>query len=347
MLKLKWISNVEGAVGNALGYAVHNDTLKKYTAKVAELADDAEDAIIIVAPNFYGNKVPGVVNWLFTMFEGTILPTVYADRIKRADFLLTPSTWVRDLFCNYFENDRIFVINHGVEPVFTYKARKFPKKRPFRYLWVGAPNPRKGWEEMIHLWSAVFRENPFVELYIKTTRVGGIQKKGNVIVDGRKLSIGELVKLYHDAHCFVFPTRGEGFGLTLAEAMRTGLPCISTYYSGVTDFFDDTVGFSVDHKIGEGSFENPGDRWRFKTEMAFPYVDQIVEFMLWVYKNYAKALMYGKKASLRITKDFTWERSAQTLVDIIEEHGGLKEQSLMPYLHKQPCAAYLPLSYGG
>src|SRR6185295_2786220 len=52
---------------------------------------------------------------------------------------------------------------------------------------------------------------------------------------------GDLARLYHEAHCFVLPTRGEGFGMPILEAMATGLPVIVTGYSGHLDFCNPTT----------------------------------------------------------------------------------------------------------
>ena len=53
--------------------------------------------------------------------------------------------------------------------------------------------------------------------------VGGDIK--NYWIDDKEKWPG-LVQMYHHAHAFCFPSMGEGFGLTLAEAMATGLPVI-------------------------------------------------------------------------------------------------------------------------
>lgn len=317
-LKLHWASYMTpDAIGNAYGYRVHHETLKRYVSKIANITEDSPDAFMIMSPEYYRHRIPDRRNWLYTMFEGTTLPELYRKSIQKADYLLTPSVWVKELFHQYFDPDRVFVVSHGVESDFTYKKRRFPKDRPFRFLWVGAPNPRKGYQEIASAWDAVFKKSAAVELYIKTTRVEGVQRNGNVILDGRNLSRRELIKLHHSAHCFIACSRGEGFHLCLAEAMRTGTPCVATRYSGMLDFFDDSVGYTIGYLMGPGVVKFIGDNLEHETEIAFPYVDELAEKMVDVFTNYKQALKKGKRASQRIMGKFTWERSAQTLVDII------------------------------
>ena len=45
-----------------------------------------------------------------------------------------------------------------------------------------------------------------------------------------------LRRRYAQSNCFVLPTRGEGWGLPIAEAMAMGLPVIATNFSGPTAF---------------------------------------------------------------------------------------------------------------
>jgi glycosyltransferase involved in cell wall biosynthesis len=204
-----------------------------------------------------------------------------------------------------------------VEPFFSFKSRKNPLRagKKFRYLWVGAPNTRKGWKEAIHVWErGGFHENRMAELYMKTTVMGRMEKLDNVILDARDVSRDELLRIYHRAHCFLFPTRGEGFGLTLAEAMRTGLPCISPAYSGVTDFFDDDVGYVVEHEVRESTLAAVGNPEGHRTRIGQPFADQLGETMLFVAENYEEALLKGRRAAERIRSRFTWGRSAEILI---------------------------------
>jgi len=168
-----------------------------------------------------------------------------------------------------------------------------------------------------------FVNEAWCELYLKTTGLKNnwIEQRMNVILDSRNLPIQELVKLYHSAHCFVFPTRGEGFGLTRAEAMATGLPCIATNFSGLTDFFNGDVGYPIPYKVAPAKVTSPAAGDLGEVDVAYADVVKMVDRMIWVRKNWKSAFRKGCRASGYIHQNFTWERSAQTLVDIIKEYG--------------------------
>lgn len=324
-------------IGNAYGYTVHNTTLKSHVGKLGiKFGAQFQDALTILPPETFAKVVDeskglsGKTNWLFTMFEGLDLPKQFTEYLQKANYLFVPSSWVKASFSRVFPPGKISVVNHGVDPFFIYHKRKFPPKgKKFRFLWVGAPNPRKGWEEASLIWDRTdFGKSPHFELYIKSTRHDKqeVLRNGNVVADYRNLSRRALLDLYHSAHAFLFPTRGEGFGLTLAEAMRTGLPCISPGYSGVVDFFDSSVGYEVGYDIADSKIKLIGrpDLGELDTRVAMPKIDEIAVAMRTIAGNYDAALVKGRKAHERIRDNFTWQKSASRLINtmLFVKYGG-------------------------
>jgi hypothetical protein len=154
---------------------------------------------------------------------------------------------------------------------------------------------------------------------------------GNAIVDTRKMPEvvdgpmqnppGSLQQIYHFAHAFILPTRGEGFGLTLAEAAATGLPCVYTPFSGPRDFMSEKIGYPIKWTMGKANTVNPQDgSTLFESTAATPDIESIVRRMYQIYSNYNRALAKGRKAAEHMRKGFTWDISAQSLIRIIQKY---------------------------
>lgn len=309
--------------GNTLGYSTHNRKLKEaLIGEGVEITITAEDAFTLVTPDKY-RPIAGKKNWLETMWECEDLPQVFIDGMARADEIVAPCNHNRDLFRRYTDKP-VHTCWEGVDVErFTYRPRRL-SSFPIKVLWVGAPNPRKGFQNMLHVWTP-FMGNPDWLLYMKTTpdpwanTEPKLERKSNIIFDSRLLPIEELVGLYHDANIFVLPSWGEGFGLTLAEAMATGLPCIASAVTGTKDFFDNEVGYVVRTNKRKIHLTN----WDVETSCSVPDNEHLADLIIKVALEYNKALKKGRRAARWIRQCFTWKRSAQRLIKIIRgEEGG-------------------------
>lgn len=110
---------------------------------------------------------------------------------------------------------------------------------PPRYvLQVGANKPHKGLDVLLDAWARALRQAPdatagttlvlagprdrrYAEPGRSVERFGLAQR----VADLGEVSDGQLDALYGAATLFVCPSRREGFGLPLAEAMAWGRPC--------------------------------------------------------------------------------------------------------------------------
>lgn len=368
-IKIHWVTSEYEGVANAFGYAFHNRMMRKHAAPYIEFDDKSNIALQIIPADLF-RPIPGKLNILFSMWEFLDVPNKYIRAFDKADVIIVPSAFCKEIFRPHTDKP-ILTCWEGIDPnIYKFHPRHKPiSGEKFRFLWIGAPNPRKGYPFILEA-VKIFEKTPNVEMYIKTTVPkrswkGSLQtiwkhrdeilfaegEKGkrarraagsilrrlsmvrpyydgevmvtgtykNIFYDTRKLPIEDLVSLYNSAHCFLLPTLGEGWGLTLCEAMATGCPAIATPVTGCTEYFDETVGYPIQYSIFEQDLAiNYGLKARGYVPDTRDFVQQIINVM----QNYDAALKKGRKASDKIRSKFTWERSGQRLAEIIREVAG-------------------------
>ena len=329
-LPICWATEQNALYGNAVGYTRANAALRWATFATGDAVPDPDaDLAVHLTYALHFQPIPGRRNVLMTMYESPDMPPWFIAGLQRADALIVPCEWNREIFAPHVTCP-IYVVPLGVHlEQFAYVRRSRPRHRPFRWLWVGAHNQRKGWTEVIDAWKhgapwRGFGMRGDCELYLKTTvnpdidpvdLVPGVNRSAhwpNVIVDNRQVTDPELMELYAKADGFVIPHMGEGFCLTLLEAFATGLPSVTILKTGVTEFADTTVcldtktipiGVSIEEK------EQPAHR-----QIAFMAdVPHLAKQMEWVTAHWVKAQRMGKRAAHRATQ-FTWQASGHHMV---------------------------------
>lgn len=339
--------------GNGKGYSVHNGNMKKWTESLpdVEVVDDPFKAPIvldIVVPGGY-EPVPGRFNVLFTMYEMGSIPKDWIEPINLADMIIVPCEHNRQLFQRYTDKP-VEVCPEGVDPaLYKYVARdagrmektpagveyrEMPNRGHFNFLWVGASNPRKGYELVCQAWEMWLAYEPQAvidntRLILKTTKESepeGTKWMFGAIIDTRRLSDDELVNLYNKSHAFLLPSMGEGWGLTLCEAQATGLPCVYTPWSGPVDFMDrawsypakwKTIPMKAIRRLKEDGKEI---EIAHQGPVACAEVKSIYQRMRQIYYGYDKALVRGHEGSYHIRSTFTWKRSAIKLCEILAKY---------------------------
>ena len=99
----------------------------------------------------------------------------------------------------------------------------------------------------------------------------------------------ELVELYRNAACLVFPTRYEGFGLPVAEAMASGTPVVATPDAAVREVGGDAIVYAQPEEFAGAIRSALADRDR------------------WV------------RAGLERARLFSWEETARKTVEVYRE----------------------------
>ncbi|MFN8530786.1 MAG: class I SAM-dependent methyltransferase [Anaerolineae bacterium] len=94
--------------------------------------------------------------------------------------------------------------------------------------------------------------------------MGDLRRVNGLLLDGY-MSRLEVNALIHSCDVYISLHRSEGFGLTLAEAMYMGKPCIATAYSGNMDFMTEANSYLVPYQLTELTNAYPpydaGNHW--------------------------------------------------------------------------------------
>ncbi len=192
-----------------------------------------------------------------------------------------PQNWVADFNSNLkgmtclSNHVKKILIDNGVSiPMLTsgcgvdHWERITPKEdyivnaKAFRFLHVSSCFPRKGADLLLDAYGLAFTSNDEVTLIIKTfenphneiqqwlsERKAQNPQFPNVLVITADISDSELKALYQQCHVLVAPSKAEGFGLPMAEAMLSGLPVITTAWGGQLDFCDDENSWLIDYEF--------------------------------------------------------------------------------------------------
>lgn len=319
-MKIQWAVPFRFIGGNAAGYTGSSLNLRKALTEIGvEVSDSSKVAIHYCHPaDFF--PIDGKINILFTMYESEPVPDIFARKFAKCHAIFTPTKFCKDLFDPLRGKTPLMVSKLGVDPeLFPYKERSWDGSEPFRWLWIGAPNTRHGWPQVVSAWSHLFKDKPYTSITMKTsseTGEGELVTEGNLAWDSRMYTKEQMTDLYQSAHAFVHPLYGAGFSLPVAEALAVGLPTITTGYGGQVDFIDTTVGWICSHTFEMVPMSN-GD----KLKAACPDVADLGRKMIEIMSDYPAALERAKRGSDRIHGKWTWHHAARQIVKNLQRLG--------------------------
>jgi glycosyltransferase involved in cell wall biosynthesis len=176
-----------------------------------------------------------------------VFRTMVPRSVRRAARVLAVSEQTkRDLVEHYgIAPEEIVVTPNGVDPLFAPNGSR-PTGDPYA-LFVGTLQPRK---DPIAALEAVSLVDRGLRLVLVGPDKGSEGEARSVAV---KLGLGErvefaghiekneLARLYRGAACLVFPSRYEGFGLPVVEAMASGTPVVAAASGSIPEIAGDAA----------------------------------------------------------------------------------------------------------
>ncbi|KAJ7974811.1 Glycosyl transferase family 1 protein [Quillaja saponaria] len=202
----------------------------------------------------------------------------------------------------------------------------------FVFLSVFKWEYRKGWDVLLKAYLKEFAKVDGVALYLLTNPYHTDRDFGNKILEfvedsgieepasgwapiyvvDTHIAQTDLPRIYKAANAFVLPSRGEGWGRPLVEAMAMSVPVIATNWSGPTEYLscNNSYPLSVDRmsEVAEGPFK--GHLW------AEPSVDKLRLLMRHVIDNPIEAKAKGRQGREDMIRRF----SPEIVADIVNSH---------------------------
>ena len=236
----------------------------------------------------------------------------YYRKLQASEHILTISESVKRDAASLLNipETRMEVVYHGLDqdrfqPV---EGGEYAGHPPY-FVNIGGRNPNKNQTNIVAGFADIAHEHPEVHLYFagpwqKSDLAWLEQQASTHNLEGRITHLGyvpddAMTSLYSHALGFVFPSLEEGFGLPVLEAMACGTPVITSNRSSLPEVAGD-AGILVD----------PQDAYAIGEAMKKLITDEGLRNELQA-KGLARA------------RTFTWQRTAQKTLEIMNRAGGL------------------------
>jgi glycosyltransferase involved in cell wall biosynthesis len=245
-----------------------------------------------------------------------------AEHLKRADAIICVSKFTAGEVLDFFDLDplKIKVIYHGSDHI-QVNGSKSPeqiesqRKQFFRnnglpdadtlILFVGTVEPRKNPMLLLDAYEILLKQTGIKANLVYAGGIGwgaeaftdklrNFHYRERIFLTGYK-QMEELNDLYRIANVLVMPSKEEGFGLPLIEAMRFGVPIIAADNSSMPEIGGDAALY-FESGSGEG----------------------LADVLGYLLTNAGMRTTMIKKGRRR-AEDFSWEKAARETMDLYRE----------------------------
>ena len=268
-------------------------------------------------PEIHSGPLPRAVNQM-----------LMRNAVRRAERIITPSAATALAVKQNFpaSADRVLSIPEAADDRF--QAARNPEGeaawqvrlgiRPPYVFYLGQWKAYKNLPMLLDAFKMLRRTHPNAQLVIagddprhpEVRQAAAVLPEGSVVLPGR-LPESAVPDLYRGAAVVVLPSKAEGFGLPVIEAMACGVPVICS-------------DLPVLHELADGvaTFCDPNDPDAFARAIA-----QTLD---------APSTARARQLGIERAKSFTWERSARQTVDAYGSALGVR--LISPALEEYPGA---------
>jgi glycosyltransferase involved in cell wall biosynthesis len=261
--------------------------------------------------------------WLYTMSESTRVSGEWVEIInRRAERVLLPCPDLVDVYRESGVKVPCHFVGCGVDmspPSYT-ERRANPKQ--FTFLAYSYNDMRKGAQFAVLAFMKLFKGDSRFNLVVKCrSRQSWLTncKEPQLKVVAGEISEGRWHALLKQAHCFIFPSFAEGFGLPPREAALAGVPTIATQWLGMWDV--DQWGYPI--PVREMLPAQYGQKDQANAEDALwaqPDIDALEGVMQYVVDHYTEALNKARAGREYLLANFSYRCVAERIKGLVNEY---------------------------
>jgi glycosyltransferase involved in cell wall biosynthesis len=201
--------------------------------------------------------------------------------------------------------------------------QKYQLGDAFCFLHVSTCLPRKAVDVLLEAWRRAFTRDDNVVLVIKgspnhhhriqdevAALAAAHPEQARIVAINEQLSPADVHALYRAADVVVCASRGEGFGLPLAEALALGKPVIATAHGGQMDFCTPDNAWLCDYDFAytTSHVSTPGSVW------AEPRLESLVDCLRQARSTSPQERRRrGRHGRKRMQRAFVWRQVADNL----------------------------------
>jgi autotransporter strand-loop-strand O-heptosyltransferase len=324
----------------------HRTDVKMYQSEDKEFKHDLNLVLSETNHHYYYDGYIGP-KIAYNVWESTLQPEEFFNKLKEYDELWVPSKWQKDCMVKQgYDTERIKIVPEGVDDNIFYpeETEKLPiyNDGRFKFLLFGRWDYRKSIKEVIESFLKTFDKSEPVDLVVSIDNPFGENIDGFKTTKERLEFYGlnderikiitfpsreDYIKFMKTGHVFVSCARSEGWNLPLIEAMACGTPSIYSNCSGQLEFAE---GKGHPVKILSEKLANQNSYARYTMSDLVgnyyePDFDHLCEVMRDVYTNYKTYKQKALSESIEIREKFNWDNIGnigyETVLDFYKRYG--------------------------